>query len=165
MRGVVEGVPPGTTLNAPYGHTGDFQVQSGGCTPQARQRYKDSFIRDRHINFRILPELPSSKDKAISYVTSYTVEHTSMKIKARVMTAPNDFQMQDDLWYDLCTSEESQGVNTVRDMIQNTLRANLCIHIKSRAKPLPGNIPEPERIALETLQEMISEQEFRNFRA
>lgn len=163
MRGVVEGVPPGTTLNAPYGHTGDFQVLSGGCTPQARQRYRDSFIRDRHISFRILPELPFSEGRLISYVTSYTVEHNTMKIKARVMTASNNFKMEDDLWYNLSTSGEGQNFDTVRDIIQNTLKANLCILMKSRAMPLPKDIKESERIAMETLREMISEQEFRNY--
>ena len=160
LRGTVTGIAPGTTVNAPYGHIGDFQIYSGGCTPQARQRYRDSFVRDRHVTFQMIPEL--SEGKEISYVTSYTIVHSTGKIIARVVTAPNGFQIRDDLWSELCDNSGHTAYD-LRDMIRSTLKANLCIHMKSRASPLPKNTQESERIALETLREMISEQEFRNY--
>jgi hypothetical protein len=162
VRGAVTGIDPGMTLDVPYGHTGDFQVQSGGCTPHARQRYRDSFVRDRHVVFQIIPELPSSEGREISYVTGYTVEHSTMKIKARVITAPNKFKLLDNLWYDL-GDNEGHSAYDLKGMIQNTIKANLCIHMKSRAEPLPLGIQESEQTALETLREMVSEQEFRNY--
>jgi hypothetical protein len=168
-QAVIEGVVPGTSVNAAYGAVGrDIQVYAHGALPEARNRFRDSFVRDHHITLRILPK-SSSQDKEISYVTSYTVEHSTMKIKARVITAPNNFQLLDDFWYDLCDADGNRNIHnlSLKDMIQDTIKANLCIISKSRAEFLNDlkdiTIQEFEQTALETLREMISEREFRNY--
>jgi len=156
----------GTQVNAPYGHVpgpeDDIQVFAGGCLPEARRRYKDSFIRehDKHQVFRMTHEQMGT-EKNISYVASYTIEHATQKIKARVITAPPSFKMENDLWFELCTNDGKNSYD-LKEIIRNTVQANLCIFIPSRVS-LPKNVKGAEKTALETLRDMISEQEFRNY--
>jgi hypothetical protein len=140
----------------------DNHVYSHGALPGIRLRVRDSFIRNRHPTLKVpQDELmgPGSGGKDISYVTSYTIEHQTHKIKARIITAPPTLTLDDELWFELCCSGER---DTLGDMIRSTVKANLCILTKSRSDKF-GQISESEKTTLETLRDMITEQEFRHY--
>jgi hypothetical protein len=54
-------------------------------------------------------------------------------------------------------------VTTVKEKIQESIRCNLTILSKDRARPIKVESNDPEHVALETLREMISETEFRQY--
>jgi len=143
----------------------DNHVHANGALPGVRFRVRDSFIRNRHLTLKV-PQYelmgPGSGGKDISYVTSYTIEHQTQKIKARIITAPPDLTLDDNLWFELCTNGTES--DTLKDVVKNTVKANLCIYKPSRVAyyDQETNI-RAEKIALETLRDMITEQEFRHY--
>jgi hypothetical protein len=140
----------------------DNHVNSNGALPGVRFRVRDSFIRNRHLTLKV-PQYelmgPGSKGKA--YVTSYTVEHQTHKIKARIITAPPDLTLDDESWFELCTNGAE---NTLKAVVKSTVKANLCIYKPSRVAFYGRNVDaRAEKVALETLRDMITEQEFRHY--
>jgi hypothetical protein len=145
----------------------DNHVYAHGALPGVRFRVRDSFIRNRHLTLKV-PQVelmgPRAGGKDISYVTSYTIEHQTQKIKARIITAPPDLVLDDQSWFDLCTNDIERS-NTLQAVIKNTVKANLCIYSKSsRVAFYDKSIDvRAEKVALETLRDMITEQEFRHY--
>jgi hypothetical protein len=143
----------------------DNHVYAHGAPPGVRFRIRDSFIRNRHLTLKV-PQYelmgPGSGGKDIAYVTSYTVEHQTQKIKARIITAPICLTLDDETWFELCT--DGSGISTLKDIVKNTVKANLCIYKPSRSTYYDTGINvRAEKTALETLRDMITEQEFRNY--
>ena len=108
-----------------------------------------------------LPPTNENIGKDFSYVTSYNIEHQTMKVKARIITAPASYKLEDELWFELCCSD-GKGTS-VKDVIKDTVKANLCIITPTRGKLIAKNIKASEKTALETLRDMITEKEFRNY--
>ena len=151
----IEGVKP--TDFTPFN---DEHVYAHGALPSVRIRVRDSFIRNRNLSLKI-PQFDTNIGKEVSYVTSYTIEHQSMKIKARVITAPVNQHLEDDLWFELCCSGGDRL--STKDMIKDTVKANLCIIAPTRGSVFPKMMKKAEKTALETLRDMITEQEYRNY--
>lgn len=139
----------------------DTHVYSHGALPSVQMRIRDSFIRNRHLTLR-LPQINENNGKDFSYVTSYDIEHQTMKVKARIITAPANYKLEDETWFELCCSDGKTNP-TLQDKIRSTVKANLCIITNTRGSTFPKMMKDAEKTALETLRDMITEQEYRNY--
>jgi hypothetical protein len=150
---------PFSSFERPNPEDPDVQVYSHGALANVTNRVRDSFVRDiEHTCFRVAVPHVQKQDKEVSYVTTYTIEHLSRKIKARIITTPFDFPMKNDIWYDLC---DNDGNHANENIVQQIMKANLCIIMKNRAEHF--EFKDSESIALDTLREMIPEQDFRHY--
>jgi hypothetical protein len=96
-----------------------------------------------------------------AFVTSYNINHNDLTISARIITATAGVQISNEDWFELC---DNSTPGNVREAIQAAIKANLAILVKSNRSPVPyGNADGPERVALDTLREMISEADFRQY--
>lgn len=94
-----------------------------------------------------------------SYVTSYDIDHVTLKITARVVTAPSSMKIDQNVWFDLCSEPRD-----LKEVIRTTMKANLAILVKpGRNDGWRRDGGETEAVALDTLREMITEEEFRRY--
>jgi hypothetical protein len=107
------------------------------------------------------PNGEASDGRLKAYVTSYDIDHTSMTISARIIAADPSIRLEADIWSGLMTNDTYNA--TPKRYIHDIVKANLCILNKSRAYPVPSNIDPAEKVALETLREMITEEQFRQY--
>ena len=153
--------------------TGIYNPETG-----KHEREKDYFGRERsikkvHRGYKIgdttgknylalrIPRHDVNKTGKISYVTSYTIDHSGSSIEARIVTAPSAEQIDNAIWNDLCDND-GKGPETLSDVVSNTVKANLAILIKNRNQ-IPEFESKADRVAAETLREMISERDFRKY--
>ena len=155
----VDGIIP--TDFKPPAQSPDTHVYSHGALPSVRTRVRDSFIRNKHLTLR-LPQINEDNGKDFSYVTCYDIEHQTMKVKARIITAPANYRLEDETWFELCCND-GKANPTIQDKIRDTVKANLCIIIPTRGSEFPKMMKDAEKTALETLRDMITEQEYRNY--
>ena len=158
------------TAGVPSNTDVDDHVYSHGALPNVRHRVRDSFIRHRPPSWwetgketiRFQKNF-SPVEGIASYVTGYTIDYKSNRIDVSLLRAPGSVHVDDNEWFQYCTNGTYEGAHkeeTIRDII----KANLCIiHKTSRSTPLPFNVPGPERTAMETLREMVTELEFRRY--
>lgn len=100
-----------------------------------------------------------------SWVSAYRFDSTTGRLDIEIKTAEFDIQN-----IDVTTLEnfDHLGFNRQypredrRAELRKKIRTNLVIKIKTRAQPIRG-IQKNEEIAIETLREMITEQEFRRY--
>lgn len=97
-----------------------------------------------------------------AYVTGYTVDYKRNCIDVKVLTAPGAVHIDDNDWFGYCTSGTLKE-DKKEDVIRKAIKANLLILSNSRATPISSNITGPERTALETLREMVTEEQFRQY--
>jgi hypothetical protein len=145
----------------------DIHVYGSGQLPSVTDRVRDSFLRvpeqkstdlDNPIPVMPSPQpppvCPSSLKVTTSYVTSYNLNHRTMKISARIVTVPSGMKVDSTLWYGC-------GDTDLKDIVRKTMRANMVIQVGSRS-PL-DTVNEAEMVAQETLREMVTEREFRRY--
>jgi hypothetical protein len=111
-----------------------------------------------------IPEQHRVKDTT-SYVTSYDIDHTTLKVTARVITAPASLKIEQEMWFDICDSDGRRSARNAKDIVRDTVKANLTILMGSRFRVDEGfkKITETEQVALDTLREMINEEEYRRY--
>jgi len=97
-----------------------------------------------------------------SYVTTYNLDHATLKISARVLTAPSDLRIEDSLWFDICANDGAERPKTIRDFVRSTVKANMFIDCRRKGW-LSRDIRVEEVLALETLREMVTEEDFRRY--
>jgi len=94
-----------------------------------------------------------------TYVTSYDIDHASLKITARVITVPSSMKIEQDVWFDLCSEPRN-----LREVIRTTMKSNLTIRVKERRSDgWRRDGGETEELSLCTLREMITEEEFKRY--
>jgi hypothetical protein len=170
----IQGSIPSTQIkNLPPMHT-----YAHGQMDSMTNRFKDSFMRlppqqsagfdaaiESVISENVQPEpiveghtvfrlnLQNDNNKSVSYVTSYDVNYHNLTIKANILTTTDILDTSLDIWIEPPNSSR---------IIKNAIQANLTIKTITRCDLLK-DISEPEKIAMQTLREMITEQEFRHY--
>jgi hypothetical protein len=128
----------------------------------------DGFQRTRHQVIRIPDYQRQENIGDMSFITSYSVDYNDLTVSARVITASGEMEIPPDIWMELggnpgSTEEEFTG-NDLRSKIRSVIKSNLCIINKAgRSSPISFNVTGPERTALETLREMLPEEQFRQY--
>jgi hypothetical protein len=96
-----------------------------------------------------------------SYVTSYDIDHHTLKITARVLTVPSLMKVNSELWFNICSESEPKDL---KEVIRRTVKANLLICLKKcRSEGWHTDEEGTEELALCTLREMISEKDFKKY--
>jgi len=92
-----------------------------------------------------------------SYITDYSIDTHHMIVKARVLTVPSGMTVPMDVWFN-----SSINASTVQDLVRSTVRANLCV-LKYNRSCYDGVISSSEAVAMDTLREMISENQYQRY--
>lgn len=141
----------------------DAVVHTQGLLPEVPNRVKDSIIRpDPNQTSYVTPRLHKPKDTT-SYVTSYHIDHRTLKITARVITADSSIKIDGETWFDLCDADGNPSPRNLKDVVRNTVKSNLTILMQEKNRTEHFNISETEQKALETLREMVTEEEFKKY--
>jgi hypothetical protein len=174
----------------------DAVVNTQGLLPEVPNRVKDTLVRPvpsevlrtqdlreiltpvelngeiapTRIEPYIAPKRPKlSATDTTSYVTSYNIDHTTLKITARVITVPSYMKIDYGTWFDCCFTDGKKNPQNLKEVIRNTVKANLTIMMKESRRTeqfeniIDKKINETEQKALDTLREMITEEEFKKY--
>jgi len=101
----------------------------------------------------------SGKEK--SYVKGFHFERNTGRLEVEIETcifSTREYPMWTDVSYDI----DSNNICGDGKLTKWKIKSNLTIIIKSRAEPI-YNVPLSERVAIDTLREMITESEFRKY--
>lgn len=122
-------------------------------------------IKPLHVgtNPFLTPFNSSTLRDTTSYITSYDIDHRTRQIKARILTAPSIKKIDHTTWFDLCDANGTRAPKDIKDVIRNTVRANLTILVGERPYRNLRADTEAERTAQDTLRELITEEEFRRY--
>jgi len=123
-------------------------VNSGTVEPYYRGSATTTYMPN-------VPELVPNDYFGIDYGTNLSVTHWSAISNNCIIWNTTRGQIH--------TQVDANGLFSVTANKRLTVKSGLVIINKSRAVPLPKNIPENERVAMETLREEVSESEFRRY--
>ena len=134
------------------GSIGNFFDGSNIKSETDYRTYSDKYIIEKNNDYFSGFQYPDIKTNSKSFVKRMEYEPMSGRIDIDIETV--NYTYSD---YPFMASPANPSA-----ILKTQIKSNLTIIIKSRANPI-RDIPENERVAMETLREMITETEFRKY--